>query len=72
MLLLFNIRPSRHALCLLVLAAVTAPVLRAQIYPFEDGNSQLTREGLVLTRFALGLTGAAMASGTYSPSPMRG
>ncbi len=36
----------------------------AQTCPFDDGNSRLTREGLVLTRFALGLTGAAMVSGT--------
>ncbi len=32
--------------------------------PFDDGNSQLTREGLVLTRYALGLTGAALVNGT--------
>ena len=36
----------------------------AQTCPFDDGNSQLTREGLVLTRYALGLTGSALVNGT--------
>ena len=38
--------------------------LHAQICPFDDGSSQLTREGVVLTRYALGLTGAALVNGT--------
>lgn len=38
--------------------------LAAQTCPFDDGRSQLTREGMVLTRFALGLTGAPLVSGT--------
>ena len=45
-------------------ALVVAANARAQTCPFDDGNSQLTREGLVLTRYALGLTGAALVNGT--------
>jgi hypothetical protein len=41
-----------------------SPSLVAQTCPFDDGNSQLTREGLVLTRYALGLTGASLVNGT--------
>jgi hypothetical protein len=36
----------------------------AQTCPFDDGNSSLTREGLVLTRYALGLRGAPLVAGT--------
>ncbi len=38
--------------------------ISAQTCPFEDGNSALTREGLVLTRYALGLRGAPLVAGT--------
>ncbi len=34
----------------------------AQTCPFEDGNSVLTREGLVLTRYSLGLRGADLVA----------
>ena len=46
------------------LALMLGTPASAQTCPFDDGNSQITREGLVLTRFALGLTGAAMVNGT--------
>jgi hypothetical protein len=36
----------------------------AQTCPFDDGNSVLTREGLVLTRYALGLRGNVLVAGT--------
>jgi hypothetical protein len=36
----------------------------AQTCPFDDGNSALTREGLVLTRYALGMRGAPLLAGT--------
>ena len=37
---------------------------QAQICAFDDGNSPLTRQGLLLTRYAFGLTGAALVNGT--------
>lgn len=49
------------SVCLLTLVATTA---RSQICPFDDGNSTLTREGLMLTRLALGLTGPALVANT--------
>jgi hypothetical protein len=50
---------------LLALTAIgMSATLSAQTCPFDDGNSIVTREGLVLTRYALGLTGAAMVNGT--------
>ncbi len=36
----------------------------AQSCPFDDGNSSLAVEGLVLTRYALGLTGAPLVANT--------
>jgi hypothetical protein len=51
-----------------IIAACTfgigAGSLSAQTCPFDDGNSALTREGLVLTRYALGLRGAPLVAGT--------
>jgi hypothetical protein len=50
---------------LLALTAIgVSATLSAQTCPFDDGTSMVTREGLVLTRYALGLTGAAMVNGT--------
>jgi len=45
----------------LVLATAAAS---AQTCPFDDGNSTLTREGLILTRYALGMRGSALLAGT--------
>lgn len=45
-------------------ATVFVAPAQAQTCPFGDGNSRLTREGVVLTRYALGLTGAALVNGT--------
>jgi hypothetical protein len=56
-------RSSRTQLLALTAIGVCA-TLSAQTCPFDDGNSMVTREGLVLTRYALGLTGAAMVNGT--------
>ena len=41
----------------------TAPT-QAQTCPFDDGNSSIEIEGLILTRFALGLTGAPLVANT--------
>jgi hypothetical protein len=46
------------ALCLITASA------DAQTCPFDDGHSVLTREGLVLTRYALGLRGNVLVNGT--------
>ncbi len=47
-----------------LVSAIGSVMCHAQTCPFDDGNSQLTREGVVLTRFALGITGPAMVNGT--------
>ena len=36
----------------------------AQVCPFDDGNSTLANEGLVMTRYAVGLRGNAMVAST--------
>ena len=36
----------------------------AQVCPFNDGNSTLANEGLVMTRYALGIRGSAMVAST--------
>jgi len=54
---------SLRATAALMLGLAAVPAL-AQTCPFDDGNAQLTREGVVLTRYALGLTGAALVNGT--------
>ena len=46
------------------MAIIFSSHARAQSCPFDDGNSKLTREGLILTRFALGLSRSALVSGT--------
>ncbi len=62
-------RYSRKARTTLMLGAAVALVFGAtradaQTCPFDDGNSALTREGLVLTRYALGLRGSPLVAGT--------
>ncbi len=49
------------AALILALSWLPAPV-SAQSCPFDDGNSSLAVEGLVLTRYALGLTGAPLVA----------
>lgn len=44
-------------------AFVAVPALAAAC-PFDDGNSTLANEGLVLTRYALGMRGAPMVANT--------
>jgi hypothetical protein len=44
--------------------SVFAPIANAQMCPFDDGNSSLAVEGLILTRYALGITGAPLLAGT--------
>ena len=45
--------------CALSFGATTS---HAQVCPFDDGNSTLAVEGLILTRYALGITGAPLVS----------
>jgi hypothetical protein len=40
------------------------PTAFAQVCPFDDGNSSLAVEGLILTRYALELTGAPLVAST--------
>jgi hypothetical protein len=44
--------------------SLNATRANAQTCPFDDGNSALTREGLVLTRYALGMRGDVLVAGT--------
>lgn len=56
------VRVCRALLCAaIVLTPLSAS---AQTCPFDDSSSSLAREGLVLTRHALGMTGAALVNGT--------
>ena len=53
------------AISLLVGAFATCSLSAvAQVCPFDDGNSTLANEGLVMTRYALGLRGNAMVAST--------
>ena len=49
---------------LLVLSGLHAPSAHAQTCPFDDGSSSLEVEGLILTRYALGITGAPLVAST--------
>ncbi len=55
--------PIRSAVfaCFCAWLSVTA---HAQTCPFDDGNSSLTVEGVILTRYALGITGAPLVAST--------
>ena len=54
----------QFALLSVGLLTLTSTAAHSQVCPFDDGNSTLTREGLILTRFALGLTGPALVANT--------
>ena len=45
-------------------AVLAAQATHAQTCPFDDGNSSLAVEGVVLTRYALGITGAPLVANT--------
>ncbi|MEO7255953.1 MAG: hypothetical protein ABIZ64_17145 [Casimicrobium sp.] len=49
---------------LLMLLGLYVPGAHAQTCPFDDGNSSLEVEGLILTRYALGITGAPLVAST--------
>jgi hypothetical protein len=56
-----------RALFALVASSVlyfAAQTSHAQTCPFDDGNSSLTVEGVILTRYALGITGAPLVAST--------
>jgi hypothetical protein len=55
-----------RAAALLVTALLigASPFAHAQTCPFDDGNSSLAVEGLILTRYALGITGAPLVMST--------
>jgi hypothetical protein len=62
-----SIRHSSRAWFALVAASVislAASTNHAQVCPFDDGNSSLAVEGLILTRYALGITGAPLVAST--------
>jgi hypothetical protein len=45
-------------------ASIVSQSSHAQTCPFDDGNSTLAVEGLILTRYALGITGAPLVAST--------
>jgi len=47
-----------------LLSVSAMPSAHAQVCPFDDGNSSLAVDGLILTRYALGITGAPLVAGT--------
>ena len=52
------------ALVTALFATLLASQTHAQTCPFDDGNSSLEMEGLILTRYALGITGAPLVAST--------
>jgi hypothetical protein len=46
------------------LALTSGNALAQQVCPFDDGRSSLAVEGVILTRYALGLTGAPLVAST--------
>ncbi len=55
--------PQPAAVFALLAALLTVPI-HAQTCPFDNGGSSLEVEGLILTRYALGLTGAPLVANT--------
>lgn len=55
------LRPA--AVCALLAALFTAPI-HAQTCPFDNGGSDAINDGVVLTRYALGITGAPLTAST--------
>ena len=53
-----------HIALLVAISIGYAPRASAQTCPFDDGNSSLEVEGLILTRYALGITGAPLVAST--------
>jgi hypothetical protein len=49
---------------LALLSAVFTPSLHAQTCPFDTGGSDAVNDGVVLTRYALGITGAPLTAST--------
>ncbi len=49
---------------LMLLTLAGLPPALAQVCPFDDGNSTLAVDGLILTRYALGITGAPLVANT--------
>jgi hypothetical protein len=62
-----RLRSPSHIGAIALLALITLAGLQpalAQVCPFDDGNSSLEVEGLILTRYALGVTGAPLVAST--------
>ncbi len=55
---------SKLIVCICLGAALTVGSAFAQTCPFDDGHSSLEVEGLILTRYALGITGAPLVAST--------
>ena len=49
---------------LVIVASTLLSSAQAQTCPFDDGNSSLAVEGVILTRYALGITGAPLVAST--------
>ncbi len=61
----FRVAFIAQLVALAALLSVSAmPSAHAQVCPFDDGNSSLAVDGLILTRYALGITGAPLVAGT--------
>jgi hypothetical protein len=60
----YKAQSSAAALIVAALIVCASPSAHAQTCPFDDGNSSLTVEGLILTRYALGITGAPLVMST--------
>ena len=59
-----NQRFPQSAAVFALLAALFAAPVHAQVCPFENSGASLANEGLVLTRYALGLRNAALMANT--------
>ncbi len=55
---------SLFALMAVSVISLAANMSYSQVCPFDDGNSTLAVEGLILTRYALGITGAPLVAST--------
>lgn len=63
--------PWVQLLAITACAAMILPTQAQQTCPFDDGNSSLMVEGVILTRYALGITGAPLVMSTGSTRWMR-
>jgi hypothetical protein len=60
----YRVAASLASVAAVVVALMVSPLANAQTCPIADGNSSLEVEGLILTRYALGVTGAPLVANT--------